>query len=46
MKEVCENCIHFQDPAFGTPMCKKLKTFTTKDSPPKGKDCFEPKKGK
>lgn len=43
MSEKCGNCKHFQDPPFGTPMCKKLKTFTTKDSAPKGKDCFEKK---
>lgn len=43
MSKVCGNCKHFQDPTFGTPMCKKLKTFTTKNSTPKEKNCFEEK---
>ncbi len=40
-KQVCGKCKHFQDPPFGFPICKKLKTDTTKQSEPKGKNCFE-----
>ena len=42
-KQICGNCKHFHDPAFGFPLCKKLKTDTTKDSPPKRENCFEAK---
>jgi hypothetical protein len=39
----CKTCKHFFDPAFGFPMCRKLKTDTTKDSKPKRVDCYEAK---
>lgn len=41
--KTCGNCKHFQDPPFGFPLCKKLKTDTTKDSPPKLENCYEQK---